>query len=251
MTVYVCEDSFDGILCGVYDAWMSRKGHDHVRIEIEGREEMELFCQYEPVTVTPEKTEKVIRAIRGKISEAVYKKVYLASLSQDAGRADKIYRFLIDGFRYGAPVLEMLHLPSVFEVFRLCRFVLNESHLLKEFTRFSRTREGLLVSRIGPKNDVLPVLALHFSDRLPSEDWMIYDEGRKRAVFHPAEEDWVLLHMGEGEWREDLDWETDEEEYRALWKMFCATIAIPERKNYICQRGHLPLRYRPYMTEFR
>ena len=79
---------------------------------------------------------------------------------------------------------------------------------------------------------------------------MIYDEGRKRAVFHPAEEDWVLLHMGEGEWREDLDWETDEEEYRALWKMFCATIAIPERKNYICQRGHLPLRYRPYMTEF-
>ena len=55
MTVYVCEDSFDGILCGVYDAWMSRKGHDHVRLEIDGTQEPELFCQYEPVVevVTP------------------------------------------------------------------------------------------------------------------------------------------------------------------------------------------------------
>ena len=119
MTVYVCEDSFDGILCGVYDAWMSRKGHDHVRLEIDGKEEMELFCQYEPVAVTPDKTEKVIRAIQEKISEAVYKKVYLASLSQESGRADMIYRFLIDGFCYGAIVLEMLHLPSVYEIFRL------------------------------------------------------------------------------------------------------------------------------------
>ena len=40
MTVYVCEDSFDGILCGVYDAWMSRKGHDQVCLELEGAEEI-------------------------------------------------------------------------------------------------------------------------------------------------------------------------------------------------------------------
>lgn len=250
MTVYVCEDSFDGILCGVYDAWMSRKGHDHVRLEIGGTGDMELFCEYVPVPVLPEKTEKVISSIRRKISERVYKKVYTASLSQEPGRADIIYRFLIDGFRYGEGVLSMLHLPSVFELFRLCRFVLNESHLLKEFARFSRTEEGLLVSRIGPKNDVLPMLALHFADRLPSENWMIYDENRERAVLHPADGEWFLVRANDREWMMGLDWKTDEEEYQAMWKMFCQTIAIPERKNYVCQRNHLPLRYRPYMTEF-
>ena len=36
MTVYMCEGSFEGILCGVYDAWMSKKGHEHVRLELEG-----------------------------------------------------------------------------------------------------------------------------------------------------------------------------------------------------------------------
>lgn len=250
MTVYVCEDSFDGILCGIYDAWMSRKGHENVRLEIEGTGNVELFCQYEPVPVVGEKIEKVSAAVRKKISEAAYQKIYTASLSLEDGRGDVIYRFLIDGFRYGAAVLEMLHLPSVFELFRMCRFVLNESHLLKEFTRFSRTEEGLLISRIGPKNDVLPMLAVHFADRLPSEHWLIYDEKRKRAVVHPADEDWFILRADESRWQDRLNWKTDEEEYQALWTMFCDTIAIPERKNYVCQRNHLPLRYRPYMTEF-
>lgn len=250
MTVYVCEDSFDGILCGVYDAWMSKKGHDQVCLEIEQMEELRLFCEYVTVNVTPEKVEKTSEAIRKKLSETVYKKIYLASLSKEPGKADCIYRFLVDGFCYGRDILNMLHLPSVFEVFRLCRYVMNESHLLKEFARFSRTQEGLLISRIGPKNDVLTLLAVHFSDRMPSENWMIYDENRKRAVLHPADEDWFIIRSGQNGLHEISDWETDEEEYRSMWKSFCQTISIPQRKNYVCQRNHLPLRYRPYMTEF-
>ena len=55
MTVYVCEDSFDGILCGVYDAWMSRKGHDQVCLELEGAEDIRLFCEYVSSEVSEEK----------------------------------------------------------------------------------------------------------------------------------------------------------------------------------------------------
>lgn len=36
MTIYLCVPDFEGILCGVYDAWMSRKGHDNVRLELKG-----------------------------------------------------------------------------------------------------------------------------------------------------------------------------------------------------------------------
>ena len=38
--------------------------------------------------------------------------------------------------------------------------------------------------------------------------------------------------------------------YEKLWRGFCHTISIKERENLKSQRGHLPLRYRPYMTEF-
>jgi len=250
MTVYVCEGSFEGILCGVYDAWMSRKGHENVRLELENSGDMELFCSYEPVALCQEKAKKVISAIHKRLSEFVYEQVYLASLSHKPERADRIYRFLVDAFRYGDAVLKMFHLSSVFDLFALCRFVEHESHQLTGFLRFSRTEQGLLISRIGPESDVVALLAVHFADRLPSENWMIYDEHRKKAVVHPADKDWFILQEDEGNWIKELEWKTDEEEYAALWKIFHQTVAISERVNLVCQRSLLPLRYRGYMTEF-
>lgn len=250
MTVYVCEESFEGILSGVYDAWMSKKGHEQVRLELEGTGNMELFCTYETVEADALKAGKVSSSIRRKLSEAVYEQVYLASLSQNPWRADRIYRFLVEAFRHGSSVLQMLHLPAVFELFELCRFVEHENHQLTGFLRFSRTEQGILIGRIGPKSDVLPLLAVHFADRLPSENWLIYDENRKRAVVHPADRTWFILREDKENWIEKLTWKTDEEEYAAMWKIFHQTIAIPERTNRVCQLGHLPLRYRPYMTEF-
>ena len=183
MTVYICKDSFEGILCGVYDAWMSRRGHANVRLETEGQGgTMELFCEYQEVPVEEEKTEKVVRSVRTRISEAAYEAVYKASLSRDPDRADRIYRFLIYGFHYGAAVTDMLQIPEVFHIFEMCRYLDNEAHLFKEFLRFVEMEGGFLASRIGPKNDVLILVAPHFADRLPEENWLIYDEKRKKAA---------------------------------------------------------------------
>ena len=47
-----------------------------------------------------------------------------------------------------------------------------------------------------------------------------------------------------------LSGRTDQSEYAALWSAFFHQIGIKERENPACQRMHLPLRYRKYMTEF-
>lgn len=252
MTIYLCEPDFDGILSAVYEAWTSGKGHENVKLELDGAfRELELFTQYVTVRTSPENARKVIRAVCGKIGRAVYEEIYIASLSQDPARPDKIYRFLIRAFRRGAGVLDMLQLPEVREIFQMCRNVRHENHLLTGFVRFSQTSKGILVSRIGPKNDVLPILAPHFADRLPMESWIIYDENHRKAVVHPSRGSWAIVHAdGEGYLSAQLDQDTDQEEYEALWKAFHETVAIRERANPICQRTHLALRYRPYMTEF-
>ena len=72
MTVYICEDSLDGILCGVYDAWMSRKGHAQVKLQLDGWFEQELFTEYLTVPREMENAEKVVKSIRQKISEESY-----------------------------------------------------------------------------------------------------------------------------------------------------------------------------------
>lgn len=250
ITVFLCQDDIGSILCGVYDAWMSRLGHDAVRLELEQSSVPELFCQYCSVDEDPAKTEKVIRSIQTRIGEEAWESVYRASLSDSPDKADRIYRFLIAGFRYGSRVMERIQLPEVFTIFEMNRRVGNEAHHLIEFVRFSETEKGILISRISPKQDVAVLLAPHFADRLPGESWIIYDTIRKKAVVHQAGGDWGLVWVDTPQWQAHLEQSTDESSYASLWKAFFKSISIRERENPRCQRNMLPIRFRDNMTEF-
>ncbi len=59
MYVFQCEDSLDGILTGVYDAWASHYGHKNIQLSSDKSGEIMLFNQY--ITVIPdfEKSRKV------------------------------------------------------------------------------------------------------------------------------------------------------------------------------------------------
>ena len=248
--IFLCRDDFNGILCGVYDAFMSRLGHANVKLQLQNTVNLEMFAEYRDVEESEEKLKKVIKAIRGKLSSEAYRWVYQASLSWEEGKADIIYRFLIYAFAWGPKVMENLKIPAVYEIFRLNRAVLGETHLLTEFVRFSEMKGKILFSKIGPKNDVTVLLAPHFADRFSGEQWIIYDEHRRKAAVHAPDKGWLILSADKEEWEEKLTEETDGHLYQQLWKTFCTSVAITARTNYVCQRGHLPLRYRSYMTEF-
>ena len=117
MVIFLCRDSLEGILCGVYDAWMSRLGHDNVKLQLDSEYNYEMFAEYRKAEITEAKTEKVIRSIRSKISEDAYRYVYRAALSEEKGKADLIYRFLIYGFHLSADVNIISRQPNT----RCCR----------------------------------------------------------------------------------------------------------------------------------
>lgn len=249
MTVFVCGQEVEDIWCGIYDAWMSRLGHKNVRLEPEGRDR-ELFCEYREVVTEDWKTEKVTESIRSKLSEELYEAVYRAALSEDRDRADKIYRFLIYAFAWGSGVMDQLQILAVYEIFRMTRYLSREYTHIIEFTRFSQMEEGVLLGRIRPNNDVLALVAVHFADRLSGENWILYDCGRKKAAVHQADGGWAIVHADSRQWQEQLNKKTDEETYEGLWRTFHKAIAIAQRTNLKCQQNMLPLRFRPYMTEF-
>ena len=249
MTVFLCEDSPDGIFCGVYDAWMSRLGHANVRLELPGGDR-ELFCEYREAAPDEAKAAKVVDSIRRKLGEAVYETAYQACLSWEPKRADAVYRFLVYAFAMGAKVLDLLQLPAVYEVFRLNRYVAREQHHYVEFTRFSQMEGNILVGKIAPRNNVTVLVARHFADRMPSENWILYDCGRKLAAVHQADRGWMMVHADSEQWQRYMEKATDEKAYENLWKTFHQAIAIEARANYQCQRNLLPLRFRPMMTEF-
>lgn len=250
MIVFTCEDEFESMMTCIYDAWAARLGHSNIRLMTEPLGNLELFCQYRHVEKDREKALKVIRSIQDKISMEAYQQVYRASLHFQSQKLDIIYRFLVLGFAAGPSVTHMLANPSVAGIFGLSRKVTNESHQFREFVRFSRLDDQVLFSAIEPKCHVLTLLAPHFSDRMPSENWMILDRTRNLAVVHPADRPCFLTPVSQAELDHIESRKRSSDTYSRLWKTFFDSVSIEARTNYQCQRNFLPLWYRKNMTEF-
>ena len=244
--VYLCQDSVEGILTAVYDAWASGRGHSHVRLKLDRPDTLELFCTYITTMPDPEKAEKVRRSTARKISGEAWEIVYRALLSSADSKADDVYRFLVLAFRHGPKITRMMAEPAVLRLHELNRAVGNESHYYKEFLRFDALEKNLLFARIRPKNNVLTLVSPHFADRLPEEDFLILDVGRSLAAVHPAGRPWFLSSLSAPQAEALL---TGGDEYRALWQVFFDTVAIRERENYVLQRGNMPLHYREFTPE--
>ncbi|MEE1313395.1 MAG: TIGR03915 family putative DNA repair protein [Lachnospiraceae bacterium] len=247
-TVFTCRDQFEDMMTCIYDAWASRLGHSNIKLKTEPIGNLELFCNYHHIEEDSCKSKSVIQSIQKKISLHAYIMIYRVAMSHQEDKLDTIYRFLVAGFHYGPSVIDFLQEPVVMRILELDRSVSNEAHYHREFIRFSNLPGNVLVSHVSPKSNILSLIAPHFADRLPSENWIIIDDTRSTAVIHPADQDYYLTTLSQKE-MDHLSKKTDDP-FVDLWKIFFNCIGIKERKNPTCQRNMLPLWYRKHMTEF-
>lgn len=256
MYIFICEDSLDGILTGIYDAWTFKLqhknlSHNDIRLTSREPENYELFSDYLPVEVSFEKAEKVSRTLSEKLGAAFYEAIVNAALSRepagkkDMDKADAIYKTVVLALCSPAKEKVLLYLgePCIFRVFSLSRATHNEAHHLTGFLRFSELKNGVLFSAIHPKNHTLPILAAHFTDRFPQENFMIYDETRKLAAIHRAGKDFLLADASD--LNQDIlhHYSEKEQQFRDLWLTFFDSIAIDARINPTLQAQNIPKRF--------
>ncbi|MEY8391022.1 DNA metabolism protein [Lachnospiraceae bacterium] len=260
MYIFVCEDSIDGIFTGVYDAWASRYGHDNVALTITPPENYALFHEYINVPTDFEKSAKVARTLRKRMGAETYEELCQAASAvepssgkkNEPDKAFSIYKTIVLALSLpdSSKVLNYLGEPYVNRVFQLSRSAGNEAHHLLGFLRFQELENGVLFAKIHPKNNVLPFLGEHFTDRLLQENFMIYDENRQLAALHPRGKGFFITDT------KDLDPEmlrrfsSKEQEYQKLWCRFFDSIAIEARVNPKLQNQNLPKRFQQDIIEF-
>ena len=137
--------------------------------------------------------------------------------------------------------------PEVADVVQLARAVANEACQFKQFIRFEE-REGMLGAVISPKHYVLPLLRTHFCDRMPNEDFLIYDNQHYVALVRRGED--VHYTRFQGGYLMSSP-EEREHTYQRLWKAFYDALAIEERRNEKLRMQHCPKRFWENMTELK
>lgn len=260
MYIFLCKDNIDGIFTGIYDAWASRYGHANISLTTHTPDNYSLFDEYITVATDYEKSKKVARTLHSRMGDETYQEICQAAsaLEQPSGRkhmdkADAIYKTVVLALSLPNPgkVLHYLGEPYVNRTFQLSRSTGNEAHHLLGFLRFQELENGVLFAQIHPKNNVLPFLGEHFSDRLPQENFMIYDATRNQAALHPSGKGFFITDTKELNQKALEHLSLQEQEYRRLWCGFFDSIAIEARKNPALQNQNLPKRFQKDMVEFK
>lgn len=276
--ILLCEDSLEGIFTGLYEAYALRRPLSEIRLQAGEETNYRLFSEYRHVAPDAEKTEKVVRTLQKRFGMKDYEILCLALSSGDEDKAQAIFGTVAWGLKNGrrGGILSYLTNPDVHRVMEMSRYAHNEMHHLLGFLRFQEIEGGILYAAIAPQNHVLPFLAEHFSDRFPTENFLIHDEKRDIYAVHPAGKAWFLVAGDLGRGADaggedtvgadvvsagDVGAEAapaeriaaltaEEEYYQELFCCFCHKISIKERKNLNLQRNLLPLHFRKYMVEF-
>ncbi len=241
--VYRYDGTLDGMLNCIFESYAR---HEMPAAILPSHEPQGSLFETRAVPSEPEKADRVLHGIRrvaGELAEDLTRLSHLTCLPE---RELVALRFVRLAMKTGPSVCSQLADYRVNTICRAVNYLQTESHHLAGFLRFSEAEDGTLVSLISPRNDVLPLLDAHFSDRLPEERFIIYDRTRQKALMHlPGVSRTVSVNELKmpAIRREELD-------VQMLWRRFHQTIAVEGRVNPTLQRSMLPLRFRPDMTEF-
>ena len=188
-----------------------------------------------------------IELLKTKISKQALYGIYNVFLSENKNKEMIIYNFLISYFKYGNKVFNMRRIDSVNETIKISKYVRGEAHKLKGFLRFKKMKNNFYYAEISPTNNVIGILANHFSKRLKEDYWIIKDTDRgiyaifdKKKVIYLTDDEVLSLNL------ESIDSEDIVED---LWKTFHKTIGIKERENRRCQQNFMPKKYWKNMLE--
>ena len=250
--ILVCESTPEGIFSAVYYAYEKKLNPNTTMLQLDEIDNYELFAEYTQIETEYEKARKVDKTIASRFGQISYSYLWYALYSRENDRGNAIYHTIARGLAkaYQGELVNYLQDPYVLAVSKMRQNVWCEAHHYMGFVRFAELRNGILYSEIEPKNHVLPIIAEHFADRFPKENFMIKDMGRNLYIVHEAGKG-TVFHKEDSSGIEVTQEMYSEEELKIqnLFKIFHKTIAIKERTNLNLQRQLLPLRFRENMIE--
>ena len=272
MTVYVFDNTLDGLLTAVFDSFF-RKQQD-VTLLAEG-EQLPMFAD-EPhhVVTDSEKAERVWKGLEKHLSKDGLHMITISWFSEERTLNQPLFNFICKVFREPQKgvgrdfLVQSLERNAsdedVLAVRNTCRRVLHEQLRMKQFIRFQKAKDGTYLAVVSPDHNVLPLITSHFQDRFNDQPWLIYDAHRHYGYYYsplqsPSTDRGVVRVTFEDEANLPFDLSNGKMDanvlsendtlFQDLWRTYFKAICIKERMNPKKQLSDMPRRYWKYMTE--
>ena len=258
MTVYVFDNSLDGLLTAVFDSFFL---HQQPECLLAEGEQLPLFADKPHMVMTDnEKAARVWKGLEKHLSKDGLHMIAISWLSEERALNQPLFNFICKVFHLPARsgIEQNASDPDVLAVRNTCRRVLHEQLRMKQFIRFQKAKDGTYLAVVSPDHNVVPLIIDHFQDRFNDQPWLIYDAKRHYGYYYDGaaapiyitfeDETTVPFDLTNGKLDADV-LSNDDAIFQQLWRTYFKAICIKERMNPRKQLSDMPRRYWKYMTE--
>jgi len=248
---FLYDHTFDGLLTCVFDAFNRKEFPENI---IDENEQLPLFAESFRVITDNAKADRILKALRKKISPEALDMLFISFLSELEGNEIRLFRYIQKALLAEKSIETNFADPDVLELSKIYRKVRREEERMRQFVRFQKTADGTFFAVMDPAYNVLPLTARFFKIRYADQQWIIYDVKREYGLYYDLKAvetvhfDQLPVELGTGKLSTD---KLDESEivFQDLWKDYLKAVTIRERLNLKLQRQHMPKRFWKYLTE--
>ena len=254
MIIFVFDNTFEGLLTSVFEAYSRRVFPDALFPE---GEPLPVFHDEVLTVITEEeKAKRVWRGLQKKLSSGALSCLAQCWLAEEAETPMLLFRYIRKAIDAPRSIETNFADPDVLEFSRMWKRVDWERLRMLQFIRFQKAADGTFFAAVEPEKNALPLAIDHFKDRFADQPWLIYDIKRAYGFYYDLKEVRQVTfeegsregHLVTGMLDESL-MDKDEKLFQQLWKTYFKAICIKERLNPRKHKQDMPVRYWKHMTE--
>ena len=249
MIVFIYDQSFDGLLSAIFEAFRLKVTPD--RLCPEDEPPPLLATEIHRAPNDPEKAARVWAGLEKKLSGLALKQLLYAWLSEEPGAPELVIRY-VRAIYSGTAETNFGH-PDVLALRQTAFKVSREKEHLLQFVRFQKTRDGIYFAAVIPQCNALPLVLDHFADRFADQRWIIYDLNRQYGYYYDLQSVQEIdrslpVDPGSGRLAEE-ELAEGEALLQEAWRTYFTSVSIAQRANPKLQRQFMPKRFWPFLTE--
>lgn len=249
MLVFRYDNSFDGLLSAIFDAFSLKKWPESI---LPDSEITPLFATEVYTVITDnKKADRVSVAMKKRLPAIVLNQLTYVWFSEVVERGALIFHYLVKVFQSKVDISTNFADIGVLAIKKLAKKVAHERHYLMMFVRFKAINnhgEKVYFATVDPIYNTLPLVIDFFKDRFSDQKWAIFDTRRQCGYFYDLK-NVEIIALNEDEHlliNDEINCcflSSDEKKFQEMWYRYCKAITIKERINLKLQRQFMPIRF--------